>query len=702
MNRNLDVHNVKSYNRRKVMLKKIGMIVAGLCLALSCMGEEFSGRVACGGIEWLYTIDIANRKLVLEKAILLAAENYSINMQLGNLMYEISYDASMSFDEYEWDICFGPSAFENNEYLEGICFIHGPGFKAANLIFDENSFKNCVNLSRIIVDGAQDGIYIRDIKKSAFEGCLRLGNLFGVEYYDVENKNLQAWSSLTNIGERAFYEMGRDISSSMSLFLSEGVKISAEAFYGSASWDCIYLPKKMDEIKTSAFQMCSAKINLPQEVKSIGVCAFEKAYMRRNEDLILPKYLEILESSAFEGAGYKSLTLSDILNYIGSYAFAGRVERLPNGNIEYPSCLSGEINIPSSIRYIGHNAFAYNPLLRKVIISSGLEELNCGIFEKCFSLEDVIIPNTVLKIASDTFLECTNLSVTIPSSVVEITPRNPSLLLSKAGPKEIVFEGLPPSGVAASLLLDAREILVPIEYQSQWAPYFRPNMKFAKKVDGEWVALGGKVISNAMRPSDPTIMDIKYKVTSTKDKVNVRILAFEDGNRSFAKVLRPETFVDGTEANVGDGVAANVEHTVSWQVSKDWDVDLAKVSIEVYVKEDNLLPLSLTTIPAMGERASVTFSRNVPNEEKVMNALYWLYADKAADLTLANGVLKCGNTQLVNGSSLSAANAVSYIYSKMGYGTLSGDTLNYVNGLTRLGLSPSGIKQYAVKEGAAE
>ena len=269
-------------------------------------------------------------------------------------------------------------------------------------------------------------------------------------------------------------------------------------------------------------------------------------------------------------------------------------------------------------------------------------------------------------------------------------------------PKEIIFEGAPPSGISKSKLLDAKIVYVPIEYKSQWAPYFRPNMKFAKKVDGEWVALSGKVISNAMRPSDPTIMDIKYKVTSTKDKVNVRILAFEDGNRSFAKVLRPETFVDGTEANVGDGVAANVEHTVSWQVSKDWDVDLAKVSIEIYVQEDNLLPLQLTTIPAIGERAAVTFSRNVPDRDKVMNALYWLYADKAADLTLANGVLKCGNTQLVNGSTLSDANAVLYIYSKMGYGTLSGDTLKYVNELMRTNLNPSGLTQYAVKEGAAQ
>jgi hypothetical protein len=56
----------------------------------------------------------------------------------------------------------------------------------------------------------------------------------------------------------------------------------------------------------------------------------------------------------------------------------------------------------------------------------------------------------------------------------------------------------------------------------------------------------------------------------------------------------------------------------------------------------------------------------------------------------------------VNGSTLSDANAVSYIYSKMGYGTLSGDTLKYVNELMRTNLNPSGLTQYAVKEGAVQ
>ena len=82
-----------------------------------------------------------------------------------------------------------------------------------------------------------------------------------------------------------------------------------------------------------------------------------------------------------------------------------------------------------------------------------------------------------------------------------------------------------------------------------------------------------------------------------------------------------------------------------------------------------------------------------------MNALYWLYADKTSDLTLENGVLKSGGKQLVNGTTLSTENAVSYIYSKMGYRTLSGDTLKYVNNLMRSSISSG---KFAVKEGAAE
>lgn len=78
-------------------------------------------------------------------------------------------------------------------------------------------------------------------------------------------------------------------------------------------------------------------------------------------------------------------------------------------------------------------------------------------------------------------------------------------------------------------------------------------------------------------------------------------------------------------------------------------------------------------------------------------AFLWLYADKDPGLTLANGALKNGTTQLASGTSTSNPNAIRYIYSKMGYQLLTGAALNYANSETRLGLSPSGVRQYAYK-----
>lgn len=321
---------------------------------------------------------------------------------------------------------------------------------------------------------------------------------------------------------------------------------------------------------------------------------------------------------------------------------------------------------------------------------------------RCFGLSAVEIPESVTEIGSDAFMGCTNLTLSIPSGIREIGRTGGLGIYDHGWPKCVRFEGLPPKGVAASGMLDSREVLVPAEYRREWGPYMKDNMKFAVKSANGWTALGGRVVSCTMRKSNPSIMDIKYVATSTKDRVDVRMMAFQDGERSFAKAIRPVTFADGTESNIGDGIAANVEHTVSWVVSEDWDVELARVSVEVYVQEENLLPLQLTTIPAAAGKPAVTFSRNVQSREKVMNALFWLYADGASDMALANGVLTANGKKLADGKSICEADAVSHVYRKMGYGILSGETLEYVNEIMQTDLNPQGIRQFAVQTGAAD
>lgn len=208
---------------------------------------------------------------------------------------------------------------------------------------------------------------------------------------------------------------------------------------------------------------------------------------------------------------------------------------------------------------------------------------------------------------------------------------------------------------------------------------------------------GVEILSARMRPSDPTILDIVYKVTSAKETVKVRALAYEDGKRSFATAVPVLTFADGTGANVGDAVVANVAHTLSWQVAADWATDLSKVRFEVMVVEDEILPLHFVTIPATADHASVKYSDTEVTQAAVLNALLWLYASQDDDLTLTNGKLSSPYFVVADGATIkNEAQTVSWLYQKMGYGTLGGKNLEYVNATARLNLSPSGIRQFAV------
>lgn len=193
-----------------------------------------------------------------------------------------------------------------------------------------------------------------------------------------------------------------------------------------------------------------------------------------------------------------------------------------------------------------------------------------------------------------------------------------------------------------------------------------------------------QILSSQVRANDPTVLDVVYRVTSDKPTVNVRALAFEDGERSFWKVVRPETFIDGTAANIGDAIAANVEHTLSWKVSADWATDLAKVKFEILTSEQGQLPLDLITIPATAKTPEIEVSYNNQTSTDVFNALLWYYADHANDLTITDGYLYCGNDLLSNHTA--PANmivTVNYIFGKMGWEGLSGPILDFARSSTR-------------------
>lgn len=206
------------------------------------------------------------------------------------------------------------------------------------------------------------------------------------------------------------------------------------------------------------------------------------------------------------------------------------------------------------------------------------------------------------------------------------------------------------------------------------------------------------VLSSQMRETDPTVMDIVYKVTSDKPTVNVRALAFEDGERSFWKVVRPETFIDGTDANIGDGIAANVEHRLSWKVSSDWKTDLAKVKFEVLTSEMGQLPIKKITIPATAKNPAMTVAYDTYTDTDIFNAMLWYYADGVDDLINNDGYVDATYgypnqvdttpRRLVDRTTLpNRMEPLRYVLNKMGWEPLEGgNMLDYVRKATRMDL----------------
>ena len=366
--------------------------------------------------------------------------------------------------------------------------------------------------------------------------------------------------------------------------------------------------------------------------------------------------------------------------YSGSSLFKGWYSSV------IPNTTKGKVSVPSTL---GGNK----------ITSIG----NCA-FEDCSSLTEIVIPEGVVSIDECAFRRLSaKTTVYIPESATGLSPSAFGYNDYECTVGAVVCRiKLPTSwsavgGSRNALKLDA-PLFVQRKYAGDWYVYCqKTGIPFGGIVDSNIRDV--VVLSSSIRENDPTIMDVTYRVVSLNDVAKVRVLAFESGNRSFSNVIRPQTFLNGSERYIGDEITANVDHNIEWKISSDWKIDLAKVTFEVIASDDSCLDLNILTIPGTSSRRAFQISWNAITESQAFNALMWLYAVGADDLLLSNGVLKTikGKT-LATGTSVNGAEAVSYIFSKMGYSVLGGADLEYARSITRLNLVPNGVRQYAMKE----
>lgn len=266
------------------------------------------------------------------------------------------------------------------------------------------AFDNCSDLTSITI-----GSSVTSIGNQAFDGCSKLTSIkipnsvtsigdaafnecFGLYSIKVEAgnaiydsrdncnaiietasntllygcKNTRILSSVTSIGDRAFY-FCRGLTS---VIIPNSVKsIGESAFNCCFGLKTITIGNSVTSIGDNAFFYCYnlTSVIIPNSVKSIGKNAFAKC--SKLNAVTIGNSVTSIGSFAFDGCtGLKSVTIGNSVTTIGSYAFS--------------NCSNlTSITIPNSVKSIGYHAFEGCTFLKSVIISSGVTSLGYNSFD---------------------------------------------------------------------------------------------------------------------------------------------------------------------------------------------------------------------------------------------------------------------------------------------------------------------------------
>lgn len=224
------------------------------------------------------------------------------------------------------------------------------------------------------------------------------------------------------------------------------VAIGDHAFSECTSLGNIIIPQSVESIGFGAFSYSNiSEISLPDNLKSIGAAAFRDSDIK---EIIVPESVKDIETTIF--ANCRKLQKVQILTK--------QIDGIPDNTFDGCSSLK-EVNLPSSVKYLGKSAFYDTQSLEQLDIPSscteigsncfyysgltyikipdGVTELKGEMFANCNNLETVDLPQTLSNFDKKAFYGCSKLKViNIPNGITEISSQCFSYCISLA---EVIF-----------------------------------------------------------------------------------------------------------------------------------------------------------------------------------------------------------------------------------------------------------------------
>ena len=212
----------------------------------------------------------------------------------------------------------------------------------------------------------------------------------------------------------SFYGIGNTLKK---VHISNGIeKIYKNAFIGCNKIEEIYIPASITKIEDRTFSYC-------HNITRIKIDRKNKVYDSRKDcnaiietatrtlvlgckNTIIPYGVTKIDDYAFENClGLKKIDLPKSVISIGKGAFQ--------------DCIHLKEAYLNHVKTIGKYAFSRSNI-ESIVLPKKLEEIDDYVFEKCKSLNNVVIPDTVKRIGIGAFAHSGISKIVIPDSVIDI------------------------------------------------------------------------------------------------------------------------------------------------------------------------------------------------------------------------------------------------------------------------------------------
>ncbi len=318
--------------------------------------------------------------LVVPERVLASTDQDGVNEYLVGDIAESAFEGCEHLKSVEVDLnggIIGSRAFANCSNLSSVK-ITGASY------IGEDAFLNCESLTKLDVGGNNGyGVFIWS--------QVRFGNIYSNPLYYAHN----------------LYEDGKLVTDFKYPVYGSATEISSYAFAGCHSIESFSSAgASLVSIGEFAFAYCKnlKYMFIPECVGYVGEAAFRGCDNLETVDM---RYLERWSVIKFESADANPLYYAHRLNLRGEELSS--LDALPKsvssiGRFAFTCWEIETLEVPASVKEIGHGSFHYCPNLVKVSFSEGLETLCRGAFATCTNLREINIPSSLQRIDSMAFM----------------------------------------------------------------------------------------------------------------------------------------------------------------------------------------------------------------------------------------------------------------------------------------------------------